>query len=276
VRLRALLRDAAAAIGGESARADAELLLAHALSVSRGWLFAHDDAEADDEAVACFAALVARRRDGVPVALLLGRQAFWSLELALGPETLVPRPETERLVEVALARLPPDVDADVLDLGTGSGAVALAIAAERPRARVTAVDLAPGALQVAQGNAQRLALPIRFCAGDWFAAVPGEQFDLVVSNPPYLAEDDPHLPSLRHEPRLALVSGADGFDAITRIIDGARTALRAGGVLLFEHGRDQGEGARARLRDAGFVRVETWDDLEGRERVSGGTWPGGT
>jgi release factor glutamine methyltransferase len=244
------------------------------LGATRGWLLAHDDAELDDAAVARFRALAARRREGVPVALLLGRQAFWSLDLALGPDTLVPRPETERLVELALERIAPDASVDVLDLGTGSGAVALAIAAERPLARVTAVDVAPGALEVARANAARLELPLRLRAGDWFAAVPGERFDLVVSNPPYLAEDDPHLPALRHEPRLALVSGADGFDAIARIVAGAGAALRPGGALLFEHGRDQGEGARARLREAGFADVATWQDLEGRDRVSGGTWRG--
>jgi release factor glutamine methyltransferase len=274
MRLRALLHEAVAGIGGESPRADAELLLAHVLGATRGWLLAHDDAELDDAAVARFRALAARRREGVPVALLLGRQAFWSLDLALGPDTLVPRPETERLVELALERIAPDASVDVLDLGTGSGAVALAIAAERPLARVTAVDVAPGALEVARANAARLELPLRLRAGDWFAAVPGERFDLVVSNPPYLAEDDPHLPALRHEPRLALVSGADGFDAIARIVAGAGAALRPGGALLFEHGRDQGEGARARLREAGFADVATWQDLEGRDRVSGGTWRG--
>jgi release factor glutamine methyltransferase len=274
MRLRALLHEAGAGIGGESPRADAELLLAHVLGATRGWLIAHDDADVDDDAVVRFRALAARRRDGVPVALLVGRQAFWSLELALGRDTLVPRPDTESLVELALERIPHDTVVEVLDLGTGSGAIALAIAAERPRARVTAVDLAEGAIEVARANAARLALPLRLRAGDWFAAVPGEVFDLIVSNPPYLAEDDHHLPDLRHEPRLALVSGAEGFDAIDRIVAGAGAALRAGGALLFEHGWEQGEGARARLRDAGFAEVETWQDLEGRDRVSGGTWRG--
>jgi release factor glutamine methyltransferase len=256
------------------ARLDAQALLGHLLRRPRGWLIAHDDADVDEDAVARFRTLAARRREGVPVALLVGRQAFWSLELALGRDTLVPRPDTERLVELALERIPHDTVVDVLDLGTGSGAIALAIAAERPLARVTAVDLAEGALEVARTNAARLALPLRLRAGDWFAAVPGEVFDLIVSNPPYLAEDDHHLPDLRHEPRLALVSGAEGFDAIDRIVAGAGAALRAGGALLFEHGWEQGEGARARLRDAGFAEVRTWQDLEGRDRVSGGTWRG--
>lgn len=270
--VRAVLRDAIASLPGDEARADAELLLAQALERPRAWLVAHDDAEVDVAARARFERALARRRAGEPVAMILGRQAFWTFELAVGPDTLVPRPDTELLVERALAFLPRDAVAEVLDLGTGTGAIALAIASERPGARVTAVDRAPGAIAVAAANARALALTSRVAVreGDWFSALPGERYDLVVSNPPYLAEDDPHLPALAHEPRGALVSGADGLDAIRHIVATAPRFLRPAGALLLEHGMDQGQAVRDLLRAAGFGAVETWRDLGGRERVSGG------
>ena len=272
--VRELLLQAARDIAGDSARADAELLLADALGASRTWLIAHDDALVDAAPRARFDATVARRRDGEPVAMILGRQAFWSLTLELGPATLVPRPDTERLVELALERLPPVAPADVLDLGTGSGAIALAIASERPAARVTATDASDAALAIARGNAARLGLRLRFLQGDWFAPVQGERFDLVLSNPPYLADDDPHLPALRHEPRAALVSGSTGLESIAAICSDAPAHLRAGGWLLLEHGNTQGAQARALLGAAGVARVETWQDSEGRDRASGGQWTG--
>lgn len=268
--VRELLADASRTIGGESARVDAELLLADVLGTSRTWLVAHDDAVASPAQRARLDALVARRRDGEPVALILGHQAFWTLDLALGPATLVPRPDTERLVELALERLPVASARDVLDLGTGSGAIALAVASERPRARVTAIDLDAPALAIAGANATRLGLSLRLLQGDWFAPIDGECFDLVLSNPPYLAADDPHLPALRHEPRGALVAGPTGMEAITVICREAPARLRAGGWLLFEHGNAQGDAARAQLLSAGFAQVQTWQDIEGRDRVSGG------
>ena len=216
--------------------------------------------------------MVSRRRAGEPVALILGRQAFWSLELAVDASTLVPRADTERLVELALERLPATSPRDVLDLGTGSGAIALAIASERPDANITAVDASASALAVASANARRLGLRARFLHGDWFGPVRGERFDLVLSNPPYLAGDDPHLPTLRHEPRSALVSGNTGMEAIAAICDAAPAQLRGGGWLLFEHGDAQGAPSRACLEAAGFARVQTWQDIEGRDRVSGGQW----
>lgn len=273
--LRALLRDAAATLGGDSSRADAELLMSAATGNTRAWLVAHDDAEVTAAERERFEAMLARRLAGEPVALILGRQAFWTLELEVDAHTLVPRPDTERLVELALEHLPRDGAPRVLDLGTGSGAIALAIASERPGARISAVDASAGALAVAQRNALRLGSDVRFLHGDWFAPVAGERFDLVLSNPPYLAEDDPHLASLRHEPRSALVSGAEGFDAISRIVDHAPAHLAPGAWLLFEHGWTQGPGARARLDAAGFADVATWQDLEGRDRVSGGRWLAG-
>jgi release factor glutamine methyltransferase len=270
--VRTLLRDAAAAIGGDSPRADAELLLAEVLGVPRARLLSHDDAPVAAGDQARFAAMVARRRDGVPVAHLLGRQGFWRFELQVDASTLVPRPDTERLVELALSRLAPGRDADVLDLGTGTGAIALAVASERPRARVTAVDASVQALDVARANSARLGVPLRILHGDWFGPVVGERFDLVLSNPPYLAEDDPHLPDLRHEPHAALVSGHDGFDDLARIAAAAPAHLRDGGWLLLEHGWTQAAGTRRLLEGAGFVDVETWQDLGGNDRVSGGRW----
>ena len=270
--VRELLRQAARDIAGESPRADAELLLADAMSTSRTWLIAHGDALVDAAPRARFHATVARRREGEPVALVLGRQEFWSLALELGTATLVPRPDTERLVELALERLAPGAPADVLDLGTGSGAIALAIASERPAARVTATDTSPAALAVARGNAARLRLGIRFLQGDWFAPLQDERFHLVLSNPPYLAEDDPHLPALRHEPRAALVSGPTGIEALAAICAAAPAHLRAGGWLLLEHGDTQAAQVRALLHNAGFAGVGTWKDIEGRDRASGGQW----
>ena len=238
---------------------------------SRAWLVAHDRDPLEPEPRARFSALLARRRDGEPVAHILGRRGFWSLDLAVTADTLIPRPETERLVELALERLPVGQVADVLDLGTGTGAIALAIASERPEAAVTAVDVDARALAVAGKNAARLGLGrIQFLRSDWFSAVAGERYRLIVANPPYLAEDDPHLSTgdLRHEPRLALVSGQDGLDAIRRIVAQAPGHLSPGGWLLLEHGMSQGEAARELLRAAGFEQVSTATDIEGRERVS--------
>jgi len=200
------------------------------------------------------------------LAYLTGRRDFWSLSLQVTPATLIPRPDSECLVSAALTLLPET--GDVLDLGTGSGAIALALACERPRASVTAVDRCPQALAVAAANGERLRLPVCWMAGDWFAPVAGRRFDLVVSNPPYLAAGDPHLPGLAWEPLTALVAGDDGLDDFRRIVAAAPAHLRAGGWLLVEHGLEQGAAVRALLRDAGFQRVETARDLERRERIS--------
>jgi release factor glutamine methyltransferase len=201
------------------------------------------------------------------------------MDLAVGPATLVPRPETERLVELALERLPADRAVDVADLGTGSGAIALAIAGERPRARVVATDASAAALAVASRNAATLGLDasrVAFVQGDWWAPLDARRFDLVASNPPYIAEGDPHLSrgDLRFEPRDALASGTDGLDAIREIVDGAPAHLVAGGWLLLEHGFDQGEAVRRLLEARGLVDVDTARDLEGRDRVTLGRMPG--
>ena len=193
---------------------EAAILLAHALGRSRGWLYAHGLDPLEAEAAARFHALVAARAEGEPVAYLTGRQGFWTLDLAVGPAVLVPRPETERLVELALERLPADAAARIADLGTGSGAIALALAKERPRARVVATDASPAALDVARGNAARNGIGnVEFRAGDWLAPLAGETFDLIASNPPYIADDDPHLArgDLRFEPAMALSCGAGGW-----------------------------------------------------------------
>ncbi|NKF23629.1 peptide chain release factor N(5)-glutamine methyltransferase [Solimonas marina] len=270
--LRAALRDAQTAIAAssDSARLDAEWLLAHVLGCSRTQLMMRGDDALAAADVQRYAALVARRRDGEPVAYLLGNQGFWSLELQVTPDVLVPRPETELLVEWALECLPADVAAQVVDLGTGSGAIALALARERPTATVTATDVSAAALAIASGNAERLGLAVEFREGAWWQACADQCFDLVVSNPPYIAAGDEHLPALRHEPLLALSDGADGLQALRDIIAGAPARLRAGGRLLLEHGYDQGAAVRALLSAAGFTEVSTRRDLEGRERASGG------
>jgi release factor glutamine methyltransferase len=271
-RLDALLRQARERIDP----VDAEFLLGHVLGKPRGWLFAHRDDSASDEVAAAFEALVHRRACGEPVAYLTGQRGFWSFDLTVTPATLIPRPETELLVELALARLPTDRPLRVADLGTGSGAIALALAHERPRAQVVACDASAQALGVASANARMLRLAnVTFREGDWFVPFAGERFDLVASNPPYIALDDPHLAEgdLRFEPASALSSGADGLDAIRRIVAAAPAHLQAGGWLLLEHGWEQGAAVRALLRDAGFVEVATERDLEDRDRVTLGRKP---
>ena len=263
----------AAATSRLGERVDAEALLLHVLGQSRSWLFAHAEDALDMDVQTAFEALVARRAAGEPVAYLTGRRGFWTLELEVTPATLIPRPETELLVELALARLPRDAAANVADLGTGSGAIALAIASERPRAQVVATDASAGALAVARRNAQRLGIGnLRFVHGDWLAPLAGERFALIVSNPPYIEAADPHLAQgdLRHEPASALASGADGLDDIRRIAAAARAHLEPGGWLLFEHGWNQGDAVRGLLHAAGCTEVFTARDLEARDRVSGG------
>lgn len=267
-----LLRAAAARIG----RTDAEPLLLHALGRERAWLFAHARDPVAPAVAAAFAALVARREAGEPVAYLTGRRGFWTLDLAVSPATLIPRPETETLVELALERVDDEAGRRIADLGTGSGAIALALASERPRAQVVAVDLSAAALQVARANAAAHALDnVAFRQGSWLAPLAGQRFDLIASNPPYIAEDDPHLGQgdLRHEPATALASGRDGLDAIRAIAAAAPGHLLPGGWLLLEHGWDQGEAVAALLRARGFVEVATHRDLEARDRVTLGRWP---
>lgn len=269
--VRALLADAGARLG----RADAEILLAHVLGCARGALAARDGETPDEPERRAFASLVERRARGEPVAYLTGHREFWSLDLAVTPEVLIPRPETELLVEWALEHLPAGAPARVLDIGTGSGAIALALARERPQAQLVASDLSEGALEVAQRNALRLEIAnVTFVRGDLFGAIgatPG--FDLIVSNPPYIAVDDPHLADLAFEPAVALTSGADGLEALRAIVADGPRFLAGGGWLLLEHGAEQGGAVRALLATAGFESVETRRDLAGLPRATGGRRP---
>jgi release factor glutamine methyltransferase len=217
-----------------------------------------------------FFALAKRRRDGEPVAYLVGRREFWGLPLAVDPTVLVPRPETETLVEAMLARLPPERPSRVLDLGTGSGAIALAIASERRHAQVVASDVSREALEVAQRNAAALSIAnVAFVHSDWYASVPPQRFDAIVSNPPYVRTGDPHLRDgdVRFEPRLALDGGTDGLAALKPIVLGAAPRLAAGGWLAVEHGYEQAEVVRAVFEAAGFVSVQSLRDLAGIPRV---------
>lgn len=259
-------------------RLDARALLEQASGQRREWLLAHGDDPAPTQVVDAFTALAARRRAGEPLAYLLGFREFYGLRFAVTPDVLVPRPETEGLVQAALERLPKSPQPRVLDLGTGSGAIAVTFARLRPDAQVVAADASPHALTLAQENAKALgATGIGWRLGNWFDALKPDEaaFDLVVSNPPYLADDDPHLadPALRHEPRMALTSGPHGMEAIELIAAAAPARLRPGGWLLLEHGATQGEAARTCLEKAGFASVQTLKDLQGLDRVSLGQWP---
>lgn len=274
--LRDLLADAAAKLRGPEARHEAELLLLHALQRPRSWLFAHATDPVDLADRDRFHALLARRAAGEPVAYITGQWGFWTLQLEVSPATLIPRPETELLVEQALARLPADRPCTIADLGTGSGAIALALASERPLAQVLATDFSGEALAVAKRNAARNAVSnVAFAQGSWHVPLHGQRFDLIASNPPYIASDDPHLArgDLRFEPSTALASGQDGLDDIRLIADGARAHLLPSGWLLLEHGWDQGAAIRALLQQAGLDEVQTVQDLEQRDRVTLGRRP---
>jgi release factor glutamine methyltransferase len=258
-------------------RLDAQLLLARLLNRPRSWLLAHDDAVLDTAAAAAWHALLVRRAAGEPLAYLLGEKEFRGLMLKVDPRVLVPRPETEHLVDWALELLDGALHdraaPRVIDLGTGSGAIAIAVRHAHPAADMTATDASEAALAVARDNAQRLGLAIRFAAGSWWSAVPGAAeagFDLALSNPPYIAERDPHLPALNHEPAAALTPGGDGLGALRAIIAGAAQRLAPGGWLLVEHGFDQADAVQALLRAHGFASIETRADLAGQPRCSGG------
>lgn len=259
-----------------SPRLDAELLLAHALGQSRSYLRTWPEREPDAAQCAAFAALLERRRAGEPVAYLLGRQGFWSLDLEVAPHTLIPRPDTELLVETALT-LGPGGPARVLDLGTGTGAIALAVACERPAWQVLGVDRVSEAVQLAERNRARLGLGnARFVESVWFSTLGGERFALIVGNPPYIAADDRHLSEgdVRFEPASALVAGEDGLADIRRIVAEAPEHLEAGGWLLLEHGYDQAEAVRALFAARGFAAVESRRDLGGHQRITLGQWTG--
>jgi release factor glutamine methyltransferase len=247
---------------------EARLLLAQATGFSEASVLAHPERALPAEAEARFLEFAARRARGEPIAYILGEKEFYGLPLAVNPAVLIPRPETELLVELALARKP----ASALDLGTGSGAIALALKRHLPAARVVAVERSAAALAVARRNAVKLGLEVEFRHGLWFEPVAGERFDLVLSNPPYVANGDAHLSQgdLRFEPQSALVSGADGLDALRDIARGAPGHLNRGGWLLVEHGLGQDKAVRELLHEAGLGEIMTWPDLAGIARVSGG------
>ncbi len=256
-------------------RIDAQMLLLHAIGqpgAGRAWLLTHDDDALTPAQQAQFAALCAQRLDGVPVAYLTGCKEFFGLPLQVDARVLDPRPDTETLVEWVLDVIEKKLAPAVIDLGTGSGAIALAVQSQRKDAAVTAVDFSQDALDVARANAQRLQLPVHFVQSSWLEQVEGV-FDVIASNPPYIREDDTHMPALRHEPRHALTSGEDGLDDIRTIIAQAPAHLKAGGWLLLEHGWDQAQVVQQLLREAGFTEVHSRQDLAGIERCTGGQIP---
>jgi release factor glutamine methyltransferase len=273
-----LLNDASARIAAahgldkREARLEARVLAAFAWKVSPAWLISHDTDPLAEAQITAFDTLLARRLTGEPIAHLTGTREFYGRPFRVSPDVLIPRPDTELLVELALARIPPVQAMDVLDLGTGSGCIAITLALERPLARITAVDRSSAALAIAQHNAKILNAHVEFLTSDWFDALAGRRFDLIVSNPPYIAAADPHLArgDVRFEPLSALAAGPDGLDDLRRLTRGACAHLRPGGTLLLEHGYDQSEAVKDLLRESGFSDPQTWADLSGILRVSGG------
>ena len=252
---------------------EASVLLAHVLGITRTQLRTRPEQTLRTDQQQAFFDLITRRKAGDPVAYLIGHREFWSLDLIVNEHTLIPRPETELLVELALERIPTHAEFHILDLGTGSGAIALAVASERPRCRVTASDLSPQALAVARTNAERLNIAnVSFREGSWFSPFSTERFDIIVANPPYVAEHDPHLDEgdLPAEPRSALVAGPTGLEMIGAIIDGANRYMREEAWLLMEHGYNQADMVTSLLHEATYHPVQTWRDTAGNERVSGG------
>lgn len=256
--------------GHDAGALEADLLLRHALGVDRAWLYANGNRPLEAGIEQHYRELISRRRGGEPIAYITGVREFWSLPLQVTPDVLIPRPDTELLVEVALSFIPESTAFRIADLGTGSGAVALAIASERPGCEIHATEISPTALAVACSNGENL-LPgrVTFHQGSWFEPLKG-QFDVVVSNPPYIDADDRHLAQgdLRHEPKSALTPGDDGLAAIRKIAEGATEYLFPGGILAFEHGFDQGATARGVLKGLGYADIMTCQDLENRDRVT--------
>lgn len=274
--IASLLKQTTDETGAGLQRIDAEFLLAHVLAKPRSWLYAFADHVPSEQLRSEFAALVQRRVNGEPIAYITGRRGFWSFDLQVTPDTLIPRPETELLVELAVARIHPEQACRVLDLGTGTGAVALAIAQECPMASVLALDFSEAALAVARSNAAQLKIrTVEFLRSDWYAELAGRTFDVIVSNPPYIEAADAHLQQgdLRFEPLTALASGADGLVAIRLILAGAKVHLQPEGWLLIEHGWQQARAIRELFAQAGFTGIQNEQDLEGRDRVTIGQSP---
>ena len=256
---------------------EAQILLGHVLSRPRAYLLAHPEAALSDSNQSEFEALLTRRELGEPIAYLIGKREFYNLDFLVTPDVLIPRPETELLVDLALEQIPHDTPMQVLDLGTGSGAIAITLAKLRPQAQVTAVDVSPQALAIAQQNAARLGTPnVTFIESNWFSGLrESSRFQLIVANPPYVAENDPHLNQgdVRFEPMSALTAGLDGLDAIRHIAHTSPRFLQASGRLLFEHGYDQKTLSTALLESFGYTDIESYPDLSGQLRVTGGKKP---
>ncbi len=264
------------ALEASDAKFEAQLLLQHTLEVNRAWLLAHEHDTLPSKTDTDFEALLTRRLLGEPVAYILGCREFYGLNLTVTPDTLIPRPDTETLVEAALEKTPADANCTILDLGTGTGAVALAIAKHRPHAQVTAVDASHAALRIAEHNAKQLGLAhVHFTLSHWFSAVEGERFNLIVSNPPYIEQHDPHLNQgdLRFEPISALVSGTDGLDDIREIIAHSLVHLLPQGWLMLEHGYNQAQLVADLMAESGLVDINTIQDLGGNDRVTIGKNP---
>ena len=271
MRLDAAIADAAERLAdaSESPRLDAEILLCRTIDMPRSYLFAHPEDELDDVTKSRFEEVLARREAGTPMAYIMGVREFWSHEFVVSPATLVPRPETELLVNLALCEIPRDAEWQVLDLGTGSGAIAVSIACERPQSQVTAVDASEEALAIARENARALAPGNVSCvAGSWTEPVRGREFNVIVSNPPYVRSDDDALDNLRHEPAMALVAGEDGLDAIRVLASDCGELLVDDGLLLIEHGADQADDVAKLLEANGWTAISCHNDLAGLPRVT--------
>ncbi len=272
--VRAALSSAAESVKSESPQLDCQLLLAHAIGVDRSWLYAHGDDELTKDQLAAFQNLVRRRVSGEPVAYLTGRQSFWDLDLEVTPATLIPRPDTERLVEITLQRLDESSALTVADLGTGSGAIALALANERPNWSLIATDISAEALAVAQRNAEHASIQnVKFMEARWLDDLNTTELDAIVSNPPYIAANDSHLDHLKFEPQNALVSGCDGLADIRVIVDEAYASLKAGGKLIVEHGYDQQAAVIELMHQRGYTDVQGFSDLANQPRVTLGVKP---
>ena len=270
VSIRGLIKDATEVLGSDTARLDAEVLLASLLKKDRSYLLAWPEKILPQKTREQFHQLVKRRASGEPVAYLTGQREFWSLPLAVSTDTLIPRPETETLVTLALEKIPPDGCLHIADLGTGSGAIALAIAHERPRCRVVATDASAKSLEIAADNARNLGIEnIHFIHGNWCDPLPQEPFDLILSNPPYIEDQDPHLEhgDVRFEPRTALAAGPDGMDDLDHIVACARQHLRKEGWLMLEHGYQQADRVKMRLSEHGYREISSHSDEAGLDRV---------
>lgn len=275
IEIKAALRNASARLAESSstARMDAELLLAYVLQKNRVYLYAHSEQALEVSQHKQFETLILKRLTGVPIAYLISQREFWSLPLYVTSDTLIPRPETELLIERALSLCGERAMCSVLELGTGTGAISIALATEKPNWNILATDFSQAALLVAQKNAeQHQAQNIRLMHSNWFESIPKQTFDLIISNPPYLAEQDPHQHrgDLRFEPKQALVSGANGLEDLTQLIQESRGYLTSGGLLLLEHGYEQGKAVMNTFLDASYENIQCWQDAAGLDRVSGG------